>query len=1176
MALVVTAGAAGAQPTPVLVNGGSVAPAVLVSGAGLCSTSAVSNNPGADFPQGTSTFSSGINQFLDARVSTRVTAVMRTPFDLSNNNQTGLGLSQGDFTDANLPSCPSWGCPFFVNDSTTSFATRFRGYLNVTPSMVGRSLHFGFYADDAVSFTVFDQAQVAYPVVTRPPQLGAPTWRTTNAVTFTSPGLYPVEVLYAEIVEFSALEMSILDGTFTDFELPANQSGSVDLAAAGFQLLTPAAFQLTEDGSLPTANPNACTQCLRQNANAPGNGGCGAGNYCNAAAICAPCTSSNFCGPSCTPCNGSTPVCATLAGVTQCVQCKGDQDCRPDQKCNAGTGQCQECTTSLDCPRGKVCSPQGTCQICSTDDACAGTSCNCCGGNQRCLTLQAGVAPTCAECAADADCGSGKRCDLQNGRCVDQLPACDTSDRCGPSCVRCPTDRPFCLDGQVCVSCRSDLDCGSGEFCLSGECSPCTTDRRCGGRCESCGGDTPHCDASGGAGHCVQCREDSDCAVGTCDRAAGECVSGCLATCGPGTFCDGRRCVECYADSQCGCSGVCDVAMGQCVSGCNSSNDCGPAEHCSTSTGSCERGRIKPNTEPKGGGFCCASVPAGDPVLVGFAALLLLGVARSRRLRRGAAPLAVGLLVIGTAASAQTESRFDVQLFRPSGAPADLLMVQQSRPLAHFSASGGLVFNFALDPLVLVPVGGQEKSVSVLLSRLQMDAAATLGLFDWAEVGVTAPVVLFQASDNLEAIGTEGSVRAFALGDVRITSKIALPGLRRKAEQDGFGGAFTFSVSAPTGSQEAFASEGAATAAPGLVFDYRFKSGALIALNLGAWLRPDHEFAGAELGNMAQLALGAEVPIIRRWGITAVGMGYGSLGLLASPTTGKHQAPAEILGGLRWYSDTGVTITTGGGGGCGCGLGAPAFRFFASAVWVPGRTAEWEELERFKQPPVDPDHDGVIGDQDRCPSEAGPVENYGCPDEDGDGLLGTADRCPRVPGPPENYGCPDVDSDRDGTPDRLDQCPNEPVEVSGRDGCPLARVIGNKITILDQVHFATDQDVILPESYETLEEVARILKEHPEIQKVLVEGHTDVRASDTYNMDLSQRRAASVKRFLEEHKVDPARLRVQGFGRRVPIAPNDSEAGMALNRRVEFTIEKVGPGSPAAPAPVQAPAPAKK
>ncbi|HYV43438.1 MAG TPA: outer membrane exchange protein TraA family protein, partial [Myxococcaceae bacterium] len=1050
----------------------------------------------------------------------------------------------------------------------------------------GHDLHFGFYADDAVSLTIYDQNQVAYPVLTRPPQLGSATWRTTNTVKFSFAGLYPVEILYAEISGHSALEMSVLDGPFTDFEIPVGQTGSVNLATNGFVLFQPAQFLLAEDGSVPGGNPDACTQCLRQNANTPGNGGCGSGNYCNAAAVCAPCTTTAFCGPACVPCNGSTPVCSTIGGLTQCVQCKGDPDCRVGQKCNVAVGKCQECTSDSDCPRGKTCNASGACEACSADDSCAGASCNCCGAGNRCLVPQPGAAPTCAQCVKDLDCPSPQHCDSANGRCVDELPLCNTSERCGPSCVTCPGSRPYCLDGQVCVACRSDLECGDGEFCLSGECSPCTTDRRCGARCGSCGGDTPYCSVANGPAQCVRCREDPDCSVGVCDHATGQCTSGgCQATCAPGTVCDGRDCVECFADSQCGCSGVCDVAAGRCVSGCNSSNDCGPAEHCTVSTASCARGRIKPDMEPKGGGMCCANVAPGDPVVGGLVAVVLLwlgGAARRRRqLRRVRVPgslvvaVAAGAMVLSAPARAQAESRFDVQLFRPSGAPQDLVMIQQSRPLASFSAAGGLAFNFAIDPLVLVPVGGQEKSISVLLGRLQMDAAATIGLFDWVEVGVTAPVVLFQASDNLEAIGTEGSVRAFAMGDVRFTTKIALPYLlRKRADQSGFGGAFTFSVSAPTGSVDAFASEGQSTAAPGLVFDYRFGNGALVTANLGLWLRPEKEFAGADLGNMAQGGLGIEWPIIRRWGITALGMGYGSLGLVRSQETGR-QAPAEVLAGLRWYSDYGVTVTTGGGGGCGCGLGAPAFRFFVSAIWIPGHTAAYEEIENFKRPPVDPDKDGVIGEKDQCPNEPGPVENNGCPDEDGDGVLGAADRCPKTPGTVENHGCPELDSDGDGTPDRFDLCPNEPVEVSGRDGCPLAKIEGNKITILDQVHFATDQDVILPESFETLEEVARIFKEHPEIQHVLVEGHTDVRASDAYNMDLSQRRASSVMRFLVDHKVDPRRLRTQGFGRRVPIAPNDSEAGMALNRRVEFTIESAQvPSNPAPKGPVLV-APAK-
>src|SRR6266496_3602505 len=122
------------------------------------------------------------------------------------------------------------------------------------------------------------------------------------------------------------------------------------------------------------------------------------------------------------------------------------------------------------------------------------------------------------------------------------------------------------------------------------------------------------------------------------------------------------------------------------------------------------------------------------------------------------------VLALSWLAEAQ-EARFDVQSFRPSAAPQDLVMVGQSRPLAHLSAAGGLFLNFSLDPLVLLRQGSQQKEISIVGNRLQLDAVAVLGLFDWLELGLDLPLVVAQSSDNLQAIGTEGFVRTFAPGD---------------------------------------------------------------------------------------------------------------------------------------------------------------------------------------------------------------------------------------------------------------------------------------------------------------------------------------------------------------------------------------------------------------------------
>jgi outer membrane protein OmpA-like peptidoglycan-associated protein len=111
-----------------------------------------------------------------------------------------------------------------------------------------------------------------------------------------------------------------------------------------------------------------------------------------------------------------------------------------------------------------------------------------------------------------------------------------------------------------------------------------------------------------------------------------------------------------------------------------------------------------------------------------------------------------------------------------------------------------------------------------------------------------------------------------------------------------------------------------------------------------------------------------------------------------------------------------------------------------------------------------------------------------------------------------------------------------------------------KIDIGEKVYFDSGADTIQKRSFELLEQVAGVLKSATYIQKVRVEGHTDDRGKDEYNMELSARRAASVVRFLEERGVTGDRLESQGFGESKPIATNKNEAGRGQNRRVEFMI----------------------
>lgn len=223
-------------------------------------------------------------------------------------------------------------------------------------------------------------------------------------------------------------------------------------------------------------------------------------------------------------------------------------------------------------------------------------------------------------------------------------------------------------------------------------------------------------------------------------------------------------------------------------------------------------------------------------------------------------------------------------------------------------------------------------------------------------------------------------------------------------------------------------------------------------------------------------------------------------------------------------------------------------------------------VERRGCPDKDADGDGIQDADDGCPEQPEDKDGFededGCPDldDDEDGVVDVRDDCPRVPGVIENRGCPDADRDGDTVVDRLDNCPDEPGDPRNQ-GCvrrQLVKISADRIEILQRVFFATNKDLLRQRSFKLLENVADVLIAHPEIQKVIVEGHTDDQGSRDYNVDLSRRRAEAVKRFLMEEGVQGTRLDTRGFGPDEPIESNRSSKGRAKNRRVEFRIVPAG------------------
>jgi len=213
----------------------------------------------------------------------------------------------------------------------------------------------------------------------------------------------------------------------------------------------------------------------------------------------------------------------------------------------------------------------------------------------------------------------------------------------------------------------------------------------------------------------------------------------------------------------------------------------------------------------------------------------------------------------------------------------------------------------------------------------------------------------------------------------------------------------------------------------------------------------------------------------------------------------------------------------------------------------------------------DTDKDGIPDDVDQCPNLTEDLDGFmdtdGCPDadNDGDGVMDVNDNCPNqaedMDGWQDADGCPDIDNDGDGILDKDDKCPNVAETSNGfedDDGCPDDATPIIPIFAYINFKFGT-AEITAADPIPVLLDVARIMKEKPDM-KIGITGHTDNIGGDDSNLQLSMRRAEAVKTWLVEHGVGADRISTDGKGESSPIDTNDTDAGRARNRRIEFKV----------------------
>jgi outer membrane protein OmpA-like peptidoglycan-associated protein len=358
-----------------------------------------------------------------------------------------------------------------------------------------------------------------------------------------------------------------------------------------------------------------------------------------------------------------------------------------------------------------------------------------------------------------------------------------------------------------------------------------------------------------------------------------------------------------------------------------------------------------------------------------------------------------------------------------------------------------------------------------------------------------------------------------ALGDLRLGAKtLLLDGTRWPLDV-----AVQADLRLPTGNPKAFMSDGLALATS-VIGSRRF--GALrLDGQLGYLFRGTGQYAQLVVHDGATYAVGAGLDLppsrrVARWKAIAELTGSWPRGFDAS--SDRYRAPLSVRGGLRAWFTPQWSAEVGLGTGLGVvGYGHERWRVFAGVRWT---------AESIGPPDGDDDGDGVPNVKDRCPRQPGLPELDGCPDRDGDGIPDIDDDCPDQPGPAENRGCPLSEAEA------------------------LVELQSKRLSLNDSIHFDTGRDTIKAESNPMLDQVAALINQHGEIQRIRVEGHTDNIGDADYNKDLSARRAASVVRYLVGKGVAAARLAAAGYGYDKPIASNETALGRARNRRVEFTI----------------------
>ena len=538
----------------------------------------------------------------------------------------------------------------------------------------------------------------------------------------------------------------------------------------------------------------------------------------------------------------------------------------------------------------------------------------------------------------------------------------------------------------------------------------------------------------------------------------------------------------------------------------------------------------------------------------------------------------LGGLVLAPA-TARAQRHLDTQLFLPPPGGGSTFTIARTAIPRHVNAVFGFGANYALEPAFRG--GGVDTDGTLLPSSpvvphmLQMEVMAALGLFEIVEIGLVVPFAVLESANDILAADYTYST-AIGFGDIRLEAKAPLV-------RGDFSMAARFVAVVPTGDFNNFLSMDYWVGVPSLIFE-GLVGPLTFAAELGYRMKQRRRVGDLVQDDELQLTAGLAArlaPEVELIGETLLRAGVG-----AGDEFAANNLPWEVDAGARFWPTQGLSIEVGAGTGILAGWGAPVFRAFTSLRFATdeGNGCQFgpEDFDGFDDgdfcADLDNDDDGILDGDDRCPNDAEDLDRFrdddGCPDtdNDADGVVDEEDSCPTQSEDRDGFqdedGCPEPDNDGDGIADGSDRCPMEAEDLDNfedDDGCPepgpqaaTVTVTDTRILISQRIYFDFDTDTIRSVSTPMLDQVAATILDLGGELRVRVDGYTDNQGVAAYNLDLSYRRARSVVEYLVGRGVPRARAEYRGYGSENPVAPNDSEEGRALNRRVEFTILQAG------------------